>query len=213
MILMFFRKTVFLIVMFCLLMFGLDRGAFAEDEIKYNTFIVKYELRGENENGYEEFYFDADKSCNISHLNRYIPEKNQVIKMSTMSIIKDGYIYKIDLAKKIGIQVEIPKLNKDLIMLVIANSVLFDKQSFNLEPVMQGEVLGYMCDIYEIPEIGKVFVYNGVILKSELNSGTTITRQATFLEFNCSVDSQKFDVPSDVTIKKISAEAQEDQPL
>jgi hypothetical protein len=62
---------------------------------------------------------------------------------------------------------------------------------------------GKECTLYK-GDIGKVLIWNGILMMMEMNMGSVVSRQeATSVQTNVSVDGKYFRVPSDITFSEI----------
>lgn len=171
-------------------------------KIEIKSIIIKYNIESENEKGTEEFYYDGEKTALITDTYRYIPRKDKKIHKHLMTVVKDNQIYKADLERKQAVQVPLPDNNRDMIKTFIGGNVLV-KDIDKYEPIGQEKILGYMCNIYQVPVLGKIWVWNDVILKMENTMRKKLIKQADFMQINVPIGYTKFKIPSDVKIMDI----------
>lgn len=128
------------------------------------------------------------------------------VKVHSRSLIKDGYIYSLEMNEKKGTKtkyVENYTSNMDF------NNIPEDvAKDMNLKKSGKETFLGKECDVYTIDyksmsTSGKFLVWKGIALKTEMNSGgMSIVMEATDIQENVKVDNEIFTIPSDFTIEE-----------
>lgn len=123
------------------------------------------------------------------------------VKMHTVTIAKDGFIYTLDLEKKTG--TKISGKSPDIDFENLSEEMVKD---MNLKKEGTEEYLGKTCekmsiDYTKMKMKGTFLVYKGVALKSETNMGTTKINLIgeKFIE-NPVIPAEKFEIPPDITI-------------
>lgn len=123
------------------------------------------------------------------------------VKIHTVTITKDGFIYTLDMEKKTGTKIsgkspdiDFENLSQDMV------------KDMNLKKEGTEEYLGKTCekmsiDYTKMKMKGTFLVYKGVALKSETDMGTTKINLVgeKFIE-NPEIPAQKFEVPADIKI-------------
>lgn len=123
------------------------------------------------------------------------------VKVHTITITKDGFIYTLDMEKKTGTkssgkspEIDFENLSKEMV------------KDMNLKKEGTEEYLGKTCekmsiDYAKMKMKGIFLVYKGVALKSETEMGTTKINLVgeKFIE-NPEIPDQKFEVPDDIKI-------------
>lgn len=123
------------------------------------------------------------------------------VKIHTVTITKDGFIYTLDMEKKTGTKIsgkspdiDFENLSQDMV------------KDMNLKKEGTEEYLGKTCekmsiDYTKMKMKGTFLVYKGVALKSETDMGTTKINLVgeKFIE-NPEIPAQKFEVPDDIKI-------------
>ena len=126
------------------------------------------------------------------------------VKIHTVNLTKDGFIYNLDMVKKTG--TKSPEVN-------IANaSIDFENLSeemveeMDLKKLGTEEFLGKTCEKMSIDNKkmsmkGTFLVYKGIALKSETDMGTMkMNLLAEKFEENPTIPAEKFEVPADIKI-------------
>jgi len=126
------------------------------------------------------------------------------VKIHTVNLTKDGFIYNLDMIKKTG--TKSPEVN-------IANaSIDFENLSeemvkeMDLKKLGTEEFLGKTCEKMSIDNKkmsmkGTFLVYKGIALKSETDMGAMkMNLLAEKFEENPTIPAEKFEVPSDIKI-------------
>ena len=126
------------------------------------------------------------------------------VKIHTVNLTKDGFIYNLDMVKKTG--TKSPEVN-------IANaSIDFENLSeemvkeMDLKKLGTEEFLGKTCEKMSIDNKkmsmkGTFLVYKGIALKSETDMGSMkMTLIAEKFEENPTIPAAKFEVPADIKI-------------
>lgn len=129
------------------------------------------------------------------------------VKIHTVNLTKDGFIYNLDMVKKTG--TKSPEVN-------IANaSIDFENLSeemvkeMDLKKLGTEEFLGKTCEKMSIDNKkmsmkGTFLVYKGIALKSETDMGSMkMNLLAEKFEENPTLPAEKFEVPADIKIQEI----------
>jgi hypothetical protein len=127
------------------------------------------------------------------------------VKMHTVNLTKDGFIYNLDMVKKTG--TKSPAVN-------LANSSIdFENLSeelvkdMDLKKLGTEEFLGKTCekmsiDYKKMSMKGTFLVFKGVALKSETDMGSMKMKLiAEKFEENTTIPAEKFEVPADIKIQ------------
>lgn len=166
--------------------------------------IVEYEISGPQK-GTETLYFDDWGIREATYTNVTVEMMGFKQETNTLSILKDGYTYNIDLTKRTGTKIETP-LMKELNARAEAEGKDMADVGEEMLVRMGGkkvgteEFLGKKCDIWVMEQMGsKIWVYNGITLKSITNMmGMEISKVATRFEENATIDKSKLDLPTDI---------------
>lgn len=129
------------------------------------------------------------------------------VKMHTVNLTKDGFIYNLDMVKRTG--TKSPAVN-------LANSSIdFENLSeelvkdMDLKKLGTEEFLGKTCekmsiDYKKMSMKGTFLVFKGVALKSETDMGSMKMKLiAEKFEENPTIPAEKFEVPSDIKIQDL----------
>jgi hypothetical protein len=127
------------------------------------------------------------------------------VKIHTVMLTKDGFVYNYDLEKKTGTKSVSYQAGANIDFENISKEMVRD---MNLKKEGTEEYLGKTCDKMSIDYTkmkmkGTFLVYKGVALKSETDMGTMKVNLVgeKFIE-NPEIPADKFDVPADVTISE-----------
>ena len=132
----------------------------------------------------------------------------QKIKVHQLTLIKGEYVINVDLDKKMCTKMKIPS-NLDPTKVNFENLTSEMIKEYNIKKEGSETVLGKKCDIYSMFHAqsstkGKVWVWNGISIKSEMNaSGINIKTTTTKIEENVQVPASKFEVPSGIKIQEM----------
>jgi hypothetical protein len=123
------------------------------------------------------------------------------VKMHTVTISKDGFIYTLDMEKKTGSKIS--GKSPDIDFENLSEEMVKD---MNLKKEGTEEYLGRTCekmsiDYTKMKMKGTFLVYKGVALKSDTDMGTMKMKLVgeKFIE-NPEIPASKFEIPADVTI-------------
>jgi len=123
------------------------------------------------------------------------------VKIHTVTITKDGFIYTLDMEKKTG--TKISGKSPDIDFENLSEEMVKD---MNLKKEGTEEYLGKTCekmsiDYTKMKMKGTFLVYKGVALKSETDMGTMkVNLIGEKFEENPSVPASKFEIPVDIKI-------------
>jgi hypothetical protein len=127
-----------------------------------------------------------------------------MVQMDNISLTLDGYLYSIDMSRKIGTKMKIPKTsNKDIDFNKLTEDMM---KSMNITKLGTETVLGKTCDKYSMDDASlkmKIIycVWDGIPLKMESETmGIKSTLVTTKIDENASVPADKFEIPKDVKI-------------
>ncbi len=129
----------------------------------------------------------------------------------SLMIMKDGWSYVIDLTQKTGFKSKDDAIDDDSMeMAEMEDDVTFRQmiESEGGKIVGNEKFLGRDCIVVEMTEEGetdepiltKAWYYKGIVLKMT-NAFTTM--EATKFEENMSIPSDKFEIPTDITISEL----------
>ncbi len=175
--------------------------------------IVKYKTRINGKvmgstiegSGTQELYFKnwggtelkKSEEKKITHINIFGQKKTEVEHTKTIDKLDNGKSYTVDETNKVIYVRQDPAMNlmkniKKEDVSAVGESML---KSLGGKKTGTGKVLGYTCDIWQIPG-GKQWIYKGVPLKIQMSiMGITTTNEATEAKFNISVPDKYFKLP------------------
>lgn len=176
---------------------------------KVKSGIIEFAMTG-MQNGKEILYFDDWGRVEAKYTNTEMSVMGVKQKNHTLTILRDGKTYSIQLDEKTGTVTDAPILGE---LSHAAQSQGKDMSDMGLamlkqmggKKVGQEEVAGHMCDVFEVAQMKmKTWVKDGVTLKSEGGFGNMqINSTAIKVQFNVDVPAEKFAVPEDVKLNKV----------
>jgi hypothetical protein len=132
-----------------------------------------------------------------THINIFGQKKTEVDEAHTINKLDNGKSYTVDMKNKIIYVQRDPAME----MMKTFGKGDVEKtgekmlESMGGKKVGQEKILGYTCDVWEIPG-GKQWIYKGIPLKLQMTvMGITTTNEATSAEFNKSVPDKYFKLP------------------
>ena len=126
------------------------------------------------------------------------------VKVHTVNLTKDGFIYNLDMVKKTG--TKSPEVNIANASIDFENLTEEMVKEMELKKLGTEEFLGKTCEKMSIDNKkmgmkGTFLVYKGVALKSETDLGSMkMNLLAEKFEENPTIPAEKFEVPSDIKI-------------
>jgi hypothetical protein len=156
-------------------------------------------------NGTEELYFkdwgakELKKSDEkkVTHINIFGQKKTEVTETHTLNKLENGKSYNVDFKNKIIYVQQDPALTmvKNFGNGDVETTGKKMLESMGGKQVGTEKILGYTCDVWEIPG-GKQWIYKGIPLKLQMTiMGVTTTNQATEAKFNINVPDKHFILP------------------
>lgn len=126
------------------------------------------------------------------------------VKLHTVNLTKDGFIYNLDMVKKTG--TKSPAVNLANASIDFENLTEEMVKEMELKKLGTEEFLGKTCEKMSIDNKkmgmkGTFLVYKGVALKSETDLGSMkMNLLAEKFEENPTIPAEKFEVPADIKI-------------
>jgi hypothetical protein len=126
------------------------------------------------------------------------------VKLHTVNLTKDGFIYNLDMVKKTG--TKSPEINMANASIDFENLTEEMVKEMELKKLGTEEFLGKTCEKMSIDNKkmgmkGTFLVYKGVALKSETDMGSMkMNLLAEKFEENPTIPAEKFEVPADIKI-------------
>jgi hypothetical protein len=126
------------------------------------------------------------------------------VKLHTVNLTKDGFIYNLDMVKKTG--TKSPEINMANASIDFENLTEEMVKEMELKKLGTEEFLGKTCEKMSIDNKkmgmkGTFLVYKGVALKSETDLGSMkMNLLAEKFEENPTIPAEKFEVPADIKI-------------
>lgn len=187
-----------------LLASSLISHAFAQNNqklYKAKSGIIEYEMTGKT-TGKQTMYFD-NHGINVAE---YTESSTKVLGMksseNTLSLRLDSIFYEIDLEEKKGYRTILPfypsqLTEEELNELVETGQQLMDEMGF--EKTGEEKILNRNCEIWE--GMGtKVWIWEGLTLKTEFNLMGHWVTEAVRIEINPKISKDKFKVPEGIEI-------------
>jgi len=168
--------------------------AVSATKLPFSTAIIKYVWRGWAE-GESSIFLDVKHNRAAQEHNT--TRGNKRITMNTMNIYDGKFFYTFSPGKKTGVMTE----RKEGIL-----GIFFDEAVYSNLSAKQENFLGKECNVYETKGSGKLYFWNGIMLKQEILaqgnlSGSTI--EATSIQLDVPIPSDKFDIPKEIEFKEI----------
>lgn len=178
------------------------------------TGYIKYQTNYDGYTDYNEHYWKDWGNVMANYM--YSPDGDYV----TISDMNEGVIYSYDPTTKTGTVTHSEDLktyfqdDDTQAFLQDLENTAEQEADMNFDYVKTGqeEFLGVNCEVYEVTEYDgatfKVWVYKGLLLKSETIVGTDdyeveTSEEAIEFQPDTAVDPSKFEVPSDVTLEDL----------
>ena len=155
--------------------------------------------------GTEELYFKnwgalelrKTDSKQVTHINMFGQKKTEVNEEHKIEKLDNGKAYSVDVKNKVIYMrndpaMELMKNTNNGDVVAVGEKML---ESMGGKKIGKEKILGYNCDIWEIPG-GKQWIYKGVPLKLQVSMmGITTTTTATNAKFNVNVPDKYFKLP------------------
>ena len=174
---------------------------------KVKSGIIENKISGMNK-GSETIYFDDWGMLEAKYTQTVISMMGFKQKSNTLTLLDGEWTYNIDLDKKTGTKMKTPLMER-----LAKNAKNKDLTDVGKEMMQQmggkktgmEKVLGKLCEVWEIKSMGsKVWVWNGVALKSETNlGGMKMSKVAQTAKFNVAIPADKVKMPAGVTINEM----------
>jgi hypothetical protein len=202
-------KRLVLLIVFAVL-FSTNADALDLKKYKIKSGIIEYKIEGSTK-GTEILYFDDWGLREAKETKTQMRIFGIKTETNTLNINDKDWSYNIDLKEKTG-----TKSSNDLMKDIIGK--ISEEEAEQYGEIMYKEldarkvgnetVLGKNCEVWEIRKLNsKVWIYEQVPLKMEVDMLGKTTYTATKFEANASVPSSKFEVPKGIKITELT-----DQP-
>lgn len=161
--------------------------------------IVEYKTQTMGTNVVQTLYFD---DYGAKETNEMVMEIAG-IKSNTRTIMKDGYMYNLDLTTKTGTKAKPFSTGSDINFNELSDEMI---KRMNLKKTGSEDFAGKNCDKYtidykDLAMKGTFLVWKGVALKSEVDLSTMkTTMEVKNFEENADVPAEIFEIPADFTI-------------
>lgn len=175
-------------------------------EPPFSSAEIHYRLVGKQE-GVEDLYIKEKKMRSITTMKT--PEGESLIVIDIMSISDGKYLTIIDLNQKIGVKLgnpfkkEFDEMTPDEINEFHRKMLLGVTDYQDLREIGNEEVLGKNCKIYEVTTDkfdNRLWVWNNLILKSEMTGTVTFKKVATDLKINKNIPDSLFVIPQEIEV-------------
>lgn len=205
------RCSVLLFILLLTALLPVHDLSFAENSIAFQSAVIQYELKGKN-TGSETLYI---KGKNVRSITHFITAQGIPVILIDMLSVDDGkHLYVIDLNQRVGARFrsreskpfeemsseEINQYRKDLLLGL--------PQAGRYDEIDSDTVLGRSCSVFLIPaeKINtRIWVWNNLILKSEIEGMLTFSKEAKDMEIDAQVSNDLFKIPDDIKIEDRSA--------
>jgi|WetSurMetagenome_2_1015567.scaffolds.fasta_scaffold14091_2 hypothetical protein len=151
-------------------------------------------------------YFDDYGAKEAREIITEFSMMGQTIKSHKLSLMKEGYLYDLDINKKTGTKIKgiLPK-GSDYDVSKFSDEMM---KEYNVKKEGSEDVAGKTCEKISMENKksnmkGTVYNWQGITLKSDVDMGKiNVKTVATKIEENTSIPSSKFEIPSDISIKE-----------
>jgi hypothetical protein len=170
--------------------------------------VIEYQVEGMSK-GTKTFWFDDYGRIQCTRTTTTVKVMGFSSTEDKLEIRTKEWVYNIDMKEKTG-----TKIKTDAAMSPIDNtySGLTDaekkqfvegvEQSMKIKDVGTGEVLGRSCNIKEVGDGNKMWLYKNITLKSEVGSGMIkVNETATKFDENKSIPATQFQPPAGIKIE------------
>lgn len=177
--------------------------------------IVEYTITG-SQSGAKTLYFEDWGMKQAEYTNSILQIAGFSKNINLLNIIKDDSNYIIDMNRKTGTKTKNPvkklitELQNQKSFGEFGEQILLKSGAMKIG---REEFLNKECDIYEISNAGtKIWIWKWIPLKTITRTGgIEINSVAKKIEVNISIPSDKFDLPTDVTITEVNLDDIENQ--
>ena len=172
--------------------------------------VVTYELTG-TPRGTEVLSFDRYGAREVS-VNEHVMETGgQSIEMNSSVITEGPWITNVDRKEKRALRFKNP-LYDDLLAAAagkdpaeVGESLM---QAMGGQQVGDEEILGRPCVVWELPQVGKAWIWKGLVLKAEPKSGMVDSvKVAVSIEEGAEISDALFEVPADYDLSEFDTDA------
>lgn len=178
----------------------------------FSTAKIVYKIDG-NSAGQRTMFIKGNKSSSEIHASR----TNNGIeeKLDMLSIDTGEYIYQIDLNTKTGSSSKNPIYNELKNLTGRDRAEFLTKLAVGMtagstqqpQPKEQKQIAGQTCDLYVLPNVGEICVWNGLTIYSKMElpqAGISDTMTATSIETGLEISDQKFEIPNGIKMEDLS---------
>lgn len=161
--------------------------------------IVEYKTKTMGTDVVQTLYFDDYGARETNEMALEIAG----IKSNTRTIMKDGYMYNLDLNTKTGTKTKALSTGTDINFNELSDEIV---KRMNLKKTGSEDFAGKNCDKYtidykDLAMKGTFLVWKGVALKSEVDLSTIkTTMEAKTFQENADIPAEIFEIPADFTI-------------
>lgn len=167
----------------------------------FNTAVIQYELSGNSE-GDQSLFIRGDERA----VSTFIVTPGREGRSLELYLGSTKYI--ADLDKMTAVKApntsytEMLELNPEEQEAYLIKKSLGLKETADLpEPIIQSEIAGYECDIYEIPNVGSACIWNGIVLQKEVTlAGITNKTTAVNISVDVDIPAERFELPDNVIV-------------
>lgn len=194
------------IICTCLLGFVFLTGCSEEypqelEVYSFDTAVIQYQITGAAE-GEETLYMRGDQKA----IHRYVVMGDTEKRTLELDLGSEKYI--ADLVKMTAVKVDdadydkLRKMNSEEQEKYLVRKELGLKEGIEL-PEVSGKTryAGKQCDLYVVPNIGSVCVWNGIILMKEVSLVDFVNKKTVVsVETDVKIPAERFELPAGVIV-------------
>jgi len=182
----------------------------------FKTAIIEYAIKGTTE-GSSKVTIKGDKSVREAHITYHKPTGDE--KQDNLFIDTGKYNYSVDLDKKVASMTPNPFYTYFMGVAPSQRQDYLKKIALGIDPEKASTqqisstgtetVAGQTCETYQMQDYGKMCLWNGIPLKTNISLpsfGLTNNTVATSIQTDINVPDSTFDVPTDITVQKAGIE-------
>jgi outer membrane lipoprotein-sorting protein len=150
-------------------------------------------------------YFDNYGATEAQETMNEMKIMNQTIKIHNITIMKDGWIYNIDLEKKTGTRHKGSAISANMDYSSLSGEMA---EKYHVKKESNETVAGKTCDVFSMDDgknmKGRVATWQGIPMRVDMQmAGMPMKQTVESIETDVAVPADKFEVPADVKITDI----------
>jgi predicted small secreted protein len=163
---------------------------------------IKYKMEG-TAVGSSDLYFDNWGMTEADYETSTMEIMGQKSETNKLLLMLGSDVYSIDFTKNVGSKSANPMLSmitEDQDLVELGKNML---KQMGGQQTGKEELLGYECEVWEM-QGAKVWIYNGITLKSEVDMmGMKMIKEPIEIKFDIDIPDEKLTVPEGIEFKVI----------